>query len=313
MLSSEISQILYQKLCVTYTLFFFPSVVEGKKNSFCNTLWVFGFQSFWQRIEVKLVLKNVGSPTCLVQDSLHHSDKWPESENLWTSMLFQFEAKWKVQSFVRKYDANMMSWGIMRLIYIYINMRFLPFNGRLRYLLYFSKFFPRIFSKLHLAKSGRHCLEDNFQTFLDDAELQKCGHAGAHRTYGTMLGRKVPYLLDGWDDRTVEAEWSLSINSDSWWHLFELNITVLQYQNYQMTCDLHDTEKGETVSEMTSFSWQICWTLQCFLHVSHRGRWALQQPPGCMTCYTVSLKNKNRSNILSYKDNCCEVALTWNK
>lgn len=105
----------------------------------------------------------------------------------------------------------------MRLIYIYIyiNMRFLPFNGRLRYLLYFSKFFPRIFSKLHLAKSGRHCLEDNFQTFLDDAELQKCGHAGAHRTYGTMLGRKVPYLLDGWDDRTVEAEWSLSINSDS--------------------------------------------------------------------------------------------------
>ena len=198
-------------------------------------------------------------------------------------------------------------------IYIYVNMRFQPFNGRLRYLLYFSKFFPRIFSKLHLAKSGRHCLEDNFQTFLDDAELQKCGHAGAHQTYGTMLGRKVPYLLDGWDDRTVEADWSLSINSDSWWHLFELNITVLQYQNYQMTCDLHDTEKGETVSEMTSFSWQICWTLQCFLHVSHGGRWALQQPPGCMTCYTVSLKNKNRSNILSYKDNCCEVALTWNK
>lgn len=87
-------------------------------------------------------------------------------------------------------------------------MRFLPFNGRLRYLLYFSKFFP---------KSGRHCLEDNFQTFLDDAELQKCGHAGAHQTYGTMLGRKVPYLLDGWDDRTVEADWSLSINADSWW------------------------------------------------------------------------------------------------
>lgn len=37
----------------------------------------------------------------------------------------------------------------------------------------------------------RHCLEDNFQTFLDAAELQKCGHAGAHQTYGTMLGRKV--------------------------------------------------------------------------------------------------------------------------
>ena len=180
----------------------------------------------------------------------------------------------------------------------------------------FPRFSPEYFPSCIFhdckAKSGRHCLEDNFQTFLDDAELQKCGHAGAHQTYGTMLGRKVPYLLDGWDDRTVEADWWLSINSDSWWHLLELNITVLQYQNYQMTCDLHDTEKGETVSEMTSFSWQIRWTLQCFLHVSHRGRWALQQPPGCMTCYAVSLKNKNRSNILSYKDNCCEVALTWN-
>lgn len=131
---------------------------------------------------------------------------------IWKSMNIYVVSSWSQVKSAEFCSKVWCQYDVMRYyeinIYIYINMRFLPFNGRLRYLLYFSKFFP---------KSGRHCLEDNFQTFLDDAELQKCGHAGAHQTYGTMLGRKVPYLLDGWDDRTVEADWSLSINADSWW------------------------------------------------------------------------------------------------
>lgn len=81
-------------------------------------------------------------------------------------------------------------------------------------------------------------MEDNFQTFLDDAELQS-GHAGAHQTYGRMLGRKVP-KVDGWDSTEMLSMVALM-------PLFAtLNITVLKISSNDL--------KGETVSEMTSFS-----------------------------------------------------------
>eukprot|EP00435_Cladocopium_sp_Y103_P068782 s1023_g32.t1 len=43
------------------------------------------------------------------------------------------------------------------------------------------------------AKMVRHCIEDDFRSFLDASELVKAGHAWAHRGYAQMLGRQVVF------------------------------------------------------------------------------------------------------------------------
>ena len=48
---------------------------------------------------------------------------------------------------------------------------------------------------------SRHCIEDDFVSFLDATELEKAGHAWAHRSYARMLGRQV-----GWDATGKDGE-----------------------------------------------------------------------------------------------------------
>lgn len=43
------------------------------------------------------------------------------------------------------------------------------------------------------AQMVRHCIEDDFVSFLDATELEKAGHAWAHRSYARMLGRQVVF------------------------------------------------------------------------------------------------------------------------
>eukprot|EP00438_Fugacium_kawagutii_P034758 Skav225370 [mRNA] locus=scaffold329:29277:41034:+ [translate_table: standard] len=43
------------------------------------------------------------------------------------------------------------------------------------------------------AQMVRHCLEDDFSSFLDEKQLLKAGHAWAHAGYAQMLGRQVVF------------------------------------------------------------------------------------------------------------------------